>query len=159
MVGGGHHPHPLRVGHGLHPRRPDLPVPERLLLHGPELLAARVLAVLHVRPRPGRGGRGRRPVRELHRQADGVLDARGSELLSRCSSEGLKPTLDQDPGRSRSRTGAAPPPTLTSPLLTAQRSPSNHRCRRHTCRNSDFLLFFNYIKPKTDFANKPCICV
>lgn len=94
MVGGGHHPRPLRVDLGLHPRRAELPVPERLLLHGPELLAARVLAVLHVRARPGRGGRGRRPVRELHRQADGVLDARGSELLSRWRSEGLK----TDPG-------------------------------------------------------------
>lgn len=89
MVGSRHHPHPFGLGLGLHTRRLELPVPEGLLLHGPDLLAARLLALLHVRPQPERGrGRGG-PVRELHRQADRVLGARGSELLSSSWSVGV----------------------------------------------------------------------
>ncbi len=82
MVSGRHHPHPFRLGLRLHTWRFDLPVPEGLFLHGPDLLTARLLSLLHVWPQPERGwGRGS-PVWELHRQADRVLGACGSELLS-----------------------------------------------------------------------------
>ncbi|CAF94256.1 unnamed protein product [Tetraodon nigroviridis] len=144
VVGGGHQPGPL----GLHlgPRGPGLPVPERILLRGPGLLAARVPALLHVRAGPGRGGRGRRPVRELHRQADGVLDARGPELLRGRGSEGLKTTLDQDPAARLARLTR-----LTR--LTRLRSPG-----AATHKLQPFILFTG-LKPKTGFANKPCTCV
>lgn len=92
VVSGRHHPHPFRLVFRLHPRRPDLPVLEGILLHGPHLVSARFLALLHVRPQPGRGGSWRRPIRELHRQADCILDARCPELLS----EGLQKSRRRD---------------------------------------------------------------
>lgn len=81
VVRGRHHPHPFRLDFQLHTWRSDLPVPEGILLHGPHLLAACLLALLHVRPQPERGRSRGCPVRKLHRQADRVLGTRSSELL------------------------------------------------------------------------------
>lgn len=83
VVGGGDDPHPLGLSIGVHLGRPDVSVPARLLgvVLGAELLSARVLSLLYVRPGPERGGCGRRSVRELHHQTHRVLDARGTELL------------------------------------------------------------------------------
>lgn len=97
MVSGRQHPHPFRLIFRLHPWRPDLTVLEGILLHGPHLVSARFLALLHVRPQPGRGGSRGRPIRELHRQAHCILDARRPELLSFVS------TLKDGPGRSERR--------------------------------------------------------
>lgn len=107
VVSGRHHPHPFRLFFRLHTRRSDLPVLEGILLHGPYLVSARFLALLHVRPQPGRGGRWGRPVRELHRQAYRILDACRPELLiggSGCSFVSTRKDRDCEGARGETKT-------------------------------------------------------
>lgn len=82
MVSSRDNPHPFRLGLRLHRRGFDLTVPEGLLLHRPDLLAARLLTILHVRPQPDWSRGWGSPVWELHCQADSILGASGPELLS-----------------------------------------------------------------------------